>query len=394
MMQSFFAVSAPFLEEIVAEEVRALPGVQAVRLVPGGVEFSGDEAVLYRANLQLRCASRVLLRLGQFRARDFSALVRGIRAQSWREYAVGPTRVTVRATAHRSRLYHTGAIIERVVDTLAELGIHAPTDAQDPGELSILVRAEDDVFTVSIDTSGELLHRRGWRSEGGEAPLRETLGAALLRLSAWTGDAPLCDPTCGSGTLLIEAALLACGRAPGLLRRFAFQGFPRYRDALYRRVVSDVQKAERRVATLLLCGSDISAEAVALSRRNAERAGIAELLRIDCQDVAKAHLPKGPAGLVLCNPPYGKRIQGPRLRNLYRAIGKYAESAPGWRLGLLCPDPLLGRAASRKFMGPAKRLINGGLRVALYLSAELADAPQHAYAEDMEKRRGHELGRG
>jgi len=384
MAMNLFVIAAPGLEEIVAKEVRALPGATAVRTVPGGVELRGDAAVLYAANLKLRCATRVLLRLGSFTARSFGALKAGVASLRWKELAAGAARITVRATAHRSRLYHTGAIAERVLEALAELGVHR---GEADAELSLFLRAEDDVFTVSIDTSGELLHRRGFRTEAGEAPLRETLAAALLEIAGYSGAAagPLCDPTCGSGTLVIEAALIASQRAPGLLRGFAFQRWPSYREELYRALFREAAAAERGPPRGLLLGSDVSEAAVALARRNAERAEVAEHVRFEVRDVRSPHLqlPDGPPGLVLCNPPYGKRLFDRQLVGLYRAVGRYARSRAGWRLGVLCPEQALGRAAFRRC--DVYPLENGGLRVFFCLSQPLPQVPQRAYVEEKER---------
>ncbi len=390
-----FAVTAPGLEHVAAREISALPGATQIQVIHGGVMLAGDEAVLYGANLRLRSVSRMLLRLGQFVARDFAALRREIAALDWRRYAAYPTRVRVSATAHRSRLYHTGAIEERCLAALADGGIHRP-DAPGEFELAVFLRAEQDVFTVSIDTSGELLHRRGWRIEGGEAPLRETLAAGMCLLAGYSKarPMPLRDPTCGSGTLVIEAALLASRRAPGRLRSFAFQRWPSYREAQFRALCRQAEADEQPLEPGLLGGSDICESAVLLARRNAERAGVADFVRFECLDVKKARLPAGPAGLVLCNPPYGKRVDASplshrNLRQLYQDVGRYARSAAGWHLGILATHPLLARAAARRTASVP--LSNGGLRVALYLSGALANELNCDYPENEERRNEYEF---
>jgi putative N6-adenine-specific DNA methylase len=248
-----------------------------------------------------------------------------------------------------------------------------------------LLRGEYDKFTVSLDTSGDLLHRRGWRSEGGEAPLRETLAAGLCQLAGWTGEAlrPLRDPTCGSGTLVIEAALLLRRRAPGLHRAFAFQSFSGYKEELFRALCREAVAAERPCPPGLVAGSDLSPDALLLARRNAERAGVGDIVAFECQDVARARLPAGAPGLVLCNPPYGKRLAVKELRSLYRAIGQYARSAPGWRLGLLSPHAMLARAAARSAI--AHPVDNGGLRIGFYVSGGLAEPTRGYYAEECNK---------
>ena len=206
-----FAVATPGLEPVVAAELQALPGARQLVTVPGGVEFTGDLAALYRANLWLRSASRVLLRLAELRALHFASLRRQVAQLPWERFAPSPVRVTVAATAHRCRLYHSTAVAERIALGIADRGIEVlPADSPRAApELHLIARGTDDLFTISLDTSGELLHRRGYRSEDAGAPLRETLAAALLQLCEWDGSTPLLDPTCGSGTLVIEAALLA-----------------------------------------------------------------------------------------------------------------------------------------------------------------------------------------
>lgn len=385
-MNELYAIAAPGLEPIVAAEIAALPEAHAVQVGPGGVSVRGDATLLYRMNLELRCATRVLLRLGQFRARDFATLCRELKKLPLGDVANaqdGPRQIAVRVTAHRSRLYHTGAIVERVQNTLGERGLHTADSTAPPG-VSLYLRAEDDLFTVSADSSGELLHQRGFRTEGGEAPLRETLAAALLRLSSYAGDAgePLCDPMCGSGTLAIEGALWAKGRAPGLSRGFAFQTWPSYRERLFATITDAARRRERPVRDGLIVASDLSEEALGRARRNAERAGVADIIRFDCRDVAEARLPVGRPGLVLCNPPYGKRLGEGRLRPLYRAIGQLVRSAPGWRLGLICPatNPTLARAAGRDLT--TLPLDNGGLRILFCRSKTLPPSDRPGYALD------------
>ncbi|MGZ6123970.1 MAG: THUMP domain-containing class I SAM-dependent RNA methyltransferase, partial [Myxococcales bacterium] len=221
-----FAVCAPGLEPVLLSEVQALglPG----RALAGGVEIDGDLAEAMRLNLWLRTASRVLLRLGEpFRAATFPELVRKASALSWEEFLRKGVGAAFRVTCRKSRLYHSGAVAERLHQALqartkfpvppAEAGEEAPEDAQ-----LFVARFERDLCTLSVDTSGALLHRRGWRGPQAKAPLRETLAAALLLAAGFRGEEAVCDPLCGSGTIAIEAALIAIRRAPGIGRAFAF----------------------------------------------------------------------------------------------------------------------------------------------------------------------------
>lgn len=360
-----FAVATPGLEPVLAAQLQALPGARRVQPVPGGVEFTGDLATLYRANLWLRSASRVLLRLAALRALHFASLRRQIAQLPWEQFAPSPVRVTVAATAHRCRLYHSSAVAERIALGIADRGLQVlPADSPRPApELHLIARGADDLFTISLDTSGELLHRRGYRSEDTGAPLRETLAAALLQLADWDGSEPLLDPTCGSGTLVIEAALLAAGRAPGRHRSFAFQSWPTFVPALWSALLAAADAAARPVAPGLLYAADLDPEATALARRNAARVGVESLISWSVADLSRSQLPAGPPGLVLANPPYGVRLHTPQ--RLYRDLGRLARSRAGWRLGVLTSDPQLARAA-----GPFTQshcLHSGGLRVTLYL---------------------------
>lgn len=399
---SLFAVAAPGLEGPLAREIAALPGARGVRPGPGGVELRGDSATLYRANLHLRTATRVLVRLGQFRATDFASLRAQAAVLPWERVARRGSviRVDVSVTAHRCRLLHTTAIAERIRGALTDWGCRvesgAPAegarDAEPDDALHLLVRGESDVFTVSADASGERLHRRGFRLADGGAPLRETLAAGLLSLAGFSdaGDEVLWDPTCGSGTLLIEAALRLRGRAPGTLRRFAFETWPGFLPAVWARIRAQAQASERAVPRGLLFGSDADAAVLARAQENAARAGVAELIEFTHAPVEHARAPElGPRrGLILCNPPYGHRI-GARetaLHSLYVQLGRLVQTprapqpghASGWRLGLLTTEPLLARAA--RCDAVVLPIDNGGLRAALYLSRavppDIAAAPE------------------
>jgi putative N6-adenine-specific DNA methylase len=228
----------------------------------------------------------------------------------------------------------------------------------------VIARGADDLFTISLDTSGELLHRRGYRSEDAGAPLRETLAAGLLQLAEWDGSTPLFDPTCGSGTVVIEAALLAAQRAPGRHRCFAFQSWPTYSPSLWEALLVAADTAARPLHPGLLYAADLDPQAIAVARRNAARAGVESLITWAVADLRRSHLPAGPPGLVLSNPPYGVRLRTPQ--RLYHELGRLARSVAGWHLGVLTTDPRLAHAA-----GPLPHrhsLFSGGLRVTLYLS--------------------------
>jgi putative N6-adenine-specific DNA methylase len=354
----YFAVASPGIEPILVEEVRALPGARAVSAVAGGVEFAGPLEVCLRANLWLRTATRVLVRLGEIEAREFSKLRHRAAGLPWDRFVAGP--VEVSASQTRSRLYHTGAIAENL-----QAAIDDAVKTRGEGEpLKVLARGVADRFTLSIDSSGELLHRRGWRTETAHAPLRETLAAALLFACGWDPSMPFVDPMCGAGTLPIEAAALAMRRAPGLDRAFAFERWPAFDAALWSRLRDEARAQALPSPPATILGSDHAPAVVAVAQRNLERAGLAAHVQLAARELDEVRAPSG-TGLVLTNAPYGKRVGDPRaLRPLYAKLGRLLRSQfCGWRAGVLLADRRLADAIGRPV--EERRFDNGGLRVLL-----------------------------
>jgi putative N6-adenine-specific DNA methylase len=308
----------------------------------------------------------VLLRFGQLEARDFAKLERELGRLAWRARLPRDLLLSVRVSVQRCRLYHSGAVAERVTRAIDRaVGVRASaSQPDDPAAQSVWVRGVRDHFTVSLDTSGELLHRRGWRQEGGEAPLRETLAATVLAMAQHHPDEPLCDPMCGSGTLAIEAAHRALGRAPGLHRSFAFERFVDTDGKAIAQLRDEARSLERtQIAPIV--GADLSAEQLAVALRNVERAGVARHVQLMQSSVE--HLrPASEAGLLVTNPPYGKRVgagDGGSLKTLYRALaaglgGPFAR----WRAAVLVEDRSLLYELGMK-TETAQGLSNGGLRV-------------------------------
>lgn len=358
-----FAVTAPGLEAVCARELAAL-ALAGVRPVAGGVEFAGELRDLYRANLWLRSASRVVVRLGGFRSRDFPELYRKALRLPWGRFIRPGTRVALRVASHRSRLLHTGRIAATVSEAI-DRALGRPAPPADGPEQLILVRFEEDACLISVDSSGELLHRRGYREETAHAPLRETLAAGLLLLLGWDGTVPLLDPLCGSGTLPIEAALLAGNRPPGGRRQFAFMAWPRYRPGLWQALLAEAGRGERESAVPIR-GADRDPAALAAARRNAERAGVADRVVLSVGELAQTPAAGG-AGLLLCNPPYGLRLgREEDLRPLFRTLGELSRrSLPGWRVAFLAPAEHLARATGLP-LRPLALLNNGGIAVTLW----------------------------
>ncbi len=398
-LDTYFAVTAPGLEPFTAQELRRLfpdrdpaaPDSASSPLHPfepaqgkpssfishpssfifhplsGGVEFRGGLPALYRANLHLRTASRILARLGNFfYATTFEELQKRASRLPWERFLTPGQPVSIRVTCHKSKLYHSDAVARTVSAALAErLGQPSPIakldeETNQPPQL-VIVRLAEDKCTVSVDSSGTILHKRGYRLAVAKAPLRETLAAALLMASGWDKVSPLLDPFCGSGTIPIEAALMALGIPPGIHRLFAFMDWPGYDEKLWQNIVSRRQKAESSPPPIL--ASDRDAGAIKMSQANAERAGVSDYIEFTCQAVS-AVTPPVQKGWVVTNPPYGLRVsEGKDLRNLYAQFGNVLrEKCPGWNLSVLCSDrALLGQMQVR--MDTSLALVNGGVRV-------------------------------
>ncbi|HLK91535.1 MAG TPA: SAM-dependent methyltransferase [Polyangia bacterium] len=373
----WFAVVAPGLEEAAAREISALPNVSALERETGGVEWSAPALEGYRANLWLRLATRVLARVGTVEAREFGKLRHRAAALDWGAFVAPGASITLRASTSRCRLYHTGAITENaalaIVDAVKGARVAAKEEAAD---VSILVRGVEDRFTFSVDASGERLHRRGARVEVGAAPMRETLAAGLLALAGWDPTLPLVDPMCGAGTIVIEAAQQATGRAPGLDRAlgegFAIDDWPLFGTsdrAGAAAVLRDEARARvQAAAPAPLVGSDHDARAIESARRNAARAGVEAQIAFASRDVADARPPTATPGLVIANPPYGRRLANPRAAvATYRELGRVLRAHfRGWRAAIVVPQQLKDAAGALRLDLPEQhRLRNGGLPISL-----------------------------
>jgi len=338
-----FLVVAPGLESLLVDECRELE-LPVLETETGGV-LLGPGADLFRANLELRLATRVLLRVASFEARHFSELSKRARDVPWERFVMPGDGLELKVTSKKSKLYHQDAIAERLLEAASRrVAVVAADAVPEERRQAFVVRLHRDRVSIAVDSSGELLHRRGYRMEGGKAPLRETLAAALLRASGWDTRAPLVDPFMGSGTVPIEAAMLARRLAPGLGRRFAFERWPdfdrRQWDAMLDRARSAVVPAAGPIF-----GSDRDAGAVAVARANAERAGVSADLSLEQRALSEVEPRSGPAWLVT-NPPYGARIGDvAALRNLYARLGQVRrERFAAGSATLLTADRSLERA--------------------------------------------------
>lgn len=359
----YFVVVSPGLETIAADELMAL-GIKPQLKLRGGVEFSGGLKELYLANLWLRTASRVLVRLGDVSARDFPTLYQRLSRLPWGRFIKPGCGCAIKATSRASRLVHGGRIAETCRSAISKaLGLDLPLVAD--GQ-KIFLRFENNRCQVSIDSSGEHLHRRGYRRATTGAPLRETLAAACLLSLGYDGSEPLCDPMTGSGTFAAEAALIALKVAPGKSRSFAFMHWPKYRPGLWQQFLLEAQKEERAELPSPILASDNNPKAVDAALINFLALGFDRMIQLVQTDMREIDaLPSG-QGLVLCNPPYGERLgKNASLASLYRDLGAlYRGLFCDWRRALLCPQSTLLKQCGLDF-DTSLKFSNGGIKVEL-----------------------------
>jgi putative N6-adenine-specific DNA methylase len=368
---------APGTERLLAAELRGL-GLVPGETEPGGMEFTASAPQLADAVMQLRTANRVAVRLATFEARAFGELERRAAKVPWEEVIKPGGLVHFRVTSTKSKLFHEDGIAERLERAVAAIvkGSSAIRGAAEAGKIDetdlrmkrigriqrITVRLMRDEVTISADAVGAGLHMRGYRQEVAKAPLRETLAAALLLASGWDPSQRLLDPFCGSGTIAIEAALMARGIAPGKLRRFAMEAWP----AMNSNIMSDARKratAMERKSNVSIAGSDRDAGAIAAAMANAERAGVAGDISFT-QAALSALAADAGTGWIVTNPPYGERV-GERnaLRDLYATLGKMLrERRPQWNLAMLSADKMLEGQVGLE-LKEVLRTTNGGIPV-------------------------------
>jgi putative N6-adenine-specific DNA methylase len=361
-----FLVTAPGLEAALRAEAQERR-FRDPKLVKGGITIQGGWPEVWRANLELRGPARVLARIAEFRAMHIAQLDKRARKVPWAEVLRADVPFWVEASCKASRIYHQGAAAQRITNAIHET-LGAPVSEE--AEVVIKARIDDDLCTISVDTSGESLHKRGHKQAVAKAPMRENLAALFLRQCGFDGSEPVVDPMCGSGTFVIEAAEIAAGLKPGRSRRFAFEQLATFDSPAWQRLRGN---PELRKPEIRFYGSDRDAGAVAMGRANAERSGIAALTEFKRQAISDLTAPEGKPGLVIVNPPYGGRIGDRRQLNaLYRALGQTLLARfSGWRVGVITNEAPLAEATGLPFLPPGEPVSHGGLRVRLYLTDRL-----------------------
>jgi putative N6-adenine-specific DNA methylase len=366
---AFFATCPRGLEALLAEELRGI-GASAIRAVPGGVGFEGDLAACYGANLKSRIATRVLLQLGRAPYRQEQDVYAAAHDIPWHRWFAVERSIRVDVTAIRSPLKSLDFITLRIKDAVcdrfrAERGSRPDVDTRSP-DVRVAAFLDAHNVTLYLDTSGEPLYKRGYRTERGEAPLKENLAAGILALTGWDHQEPLFDPMCGSGTFLIEAAMMALQIAPGAGRSFGFERLLAYDAKLWRGLRDEATAAQEKLRALPVFGSDVSGRELRYAHENLKAAGLDQAVELRKADVLEVP-PPAPYGVMVVNPPYGVRLVGEQaMTDFYPKLGDALKNRyTGWRCYIFSADTELPRRIRLK---ATKRtpLFNGPLECRLY----------------------------
>jgi putative N6-adenine-specific DNA methylase len=355
------------LEAITANEIRAL-GYETTAVEDGRVTFLGDELAICRANLWLRTAERVLVKIGEFEALSYDDLFENTKALPWADWIPKDARFPVKGYSLKSKLYSVPdcqsiikkAVVEKLKDTYNQSWF------EEKGELyQIQFALMKDKCVVMLDTSGEGLHKRGYREKANEAPLRETLAAAMIMISFWKPDKAFIDPFCGSGTIPIEAALIGANIAPGLEREFSAEKWNRVDKKLWWETRKEAHGKLRNDIQLNIFGTDIDSRSISLARANASIAGVNEYIKFNRMDVIDLKSDEK-YGCIICNPPYGERLGEVReAESLYRQMGKIFNKLDTWSHYIISSheefERFFGKRASKK-----RKLYNGMIKCDYY----------------------------
>jgi len=371
------------LEAVVRREIEAL-GYKILKREDGRITFLGNETAIARSNLWLRCADRVLLKMGEFEVPDFEALFQQTKGIPWEELIPADGRFVITGNSVKSALHSVPACQSIIKKAVAErLGeFYGVEHLEETGaEYDVRFTILKDHATLSVDTSGQGLHKRGYRKRTVEAPIKETLAAAMVQLSFWHSDRILADPCCGSGTIAIEAAMIGMNIAPGLNREFVSEG--------WHIIDGDIWKKERRAAfeeikhdsRLMISASDKDRHAVEAARQNALEAGVADRICFGIADIGslRSRIPASwtesgegqekneKGGIIITNPPYGERI-GDRddIKHIYQTLRRFLDENEKWSLFMITSDKTAEKKAAGRPADRRRKLYNGRLEVCYY----------------------------
>ncbi len=372
-MYKIFLVIPPGLENVAISELGAIfPHLKPIH-ISEGIEFECDLETLYKLNMNLRIPNRILIRFGEFKANSFSELFNKTVRLPWKQFLKKDTSISIRTTCHKSKLYHNNAVTQRVHQAI-EANLSHPVSLIKNEEFGsskkqqlLIVRVFEDIVTISIDSSGNPLHMRGYRERVSKAPLRENLAAGLILAAGWDPQSSLIDPFCGSGTIPIEAMMIANNQAPGLFRDFAFENWPGFKQNDWQ----EIRKSRLSFVSSInptIIGSDRDRGAILMSEENAKKAKLNLMIQWENHSFSDIQ-PTGNPGWIITNPPYGVRIKSNKdIRNLYARFGDILrERFSGWQVLFLCNSfPLVNQTR----LNPKSLLTftNGGIPVQAFYS--------------------------
>ncbi|MBC9782939.1 class I SAM-dependent RNA methyltransferase [Heliobacterium chlorum] len=361
------ATTAFGLEAVVARELRNL-GYEELTVEDGKITFTADESAICRCNLWLRSADRVLIKVGAFPATTFEELFQGVKALPWPDWLPEDANFPVEGKSVRSKLFSVSdcqAITKKAIVEKMKQAYHRSWFDEKGPRYTIEVALLKDMATLTIDTSGSGLHKRGYRQLVGQAPLKETLAAAMIQLSPWRHDRVLVDPFCGSGTIPIEAALIGLNLAPGLQREFAAEKWGNVPEKRWKEARDEAQSLAQRDRELRITGTDIDEKVLSLARYHARQAGVEGKIHLQRQPMAELRS-RYKYGFIICNPPYGERLgEEDEVKKLYREMGQVFGALDTWSYLVLTAYPqferFFGRRADKK-----RKLYNGRIQCNYY----------------------------
>ena len=359
------------LEHLLHDEIKKFEFTNPVLLV-GGVSITGDWVDVWKANMYLRGATKVLARIGEFRAFHLAQLDKRARKFPWHiTISKGMSIKAEVVTNRKNKIYHAGAAVERIERAISEEIGSKIAGSVSSADIVFKIRIIDNNVIISIDTSGDGLYKRGYKLATGKAPIRENIASLALYYCGYTGNEPVLDPMCGSGTFIIEAAEISRNLMPGRNRKFSFQNLNSYDEKL---VDYFIKKWENKISEFTFFGMDRNYNVVEHSIQNSKRAGIDDISNFKAQSIERLSRPKGPEGLVIVNPPYGSRIGKKKdLFSLYRTFGeKMKNEFSGWRVGMVTSDNALAQSTKLPLISSELAISNGGLKIHLYRTETLA----------------------
>ena len=355
-----FIACIPGLERELLAEIKQI-GFNQTKLSVGGVSFFGDWRDVWRANFYLRGATKVLVRFASFRATHLAQLDKLSHKLNWENLLQYKKSFRVETVCRKSKIYHSGAASQRISKAVSDK-IDAKEDPN--SDIVIKTRISSDICTISIDSSGEGLHKRGYKIATGKAPIRETLAALFLQKMKFDGSQVVYDPMCGSGTIVIEAAEIALGLPPGRRRNFTFMELPSFQKDEYEKLT----KINQKKINHRFFGSDRDEGAIQNSIKNSKTANVDTFCHFKACSISNVVPPTHEPGIILVNPPYGKRVgDRKKLFALYKSLGQtLLEKFVDWQIGIITSDPGLAKATGLNFSDISSAVDNGGIKVKLY----------------------------